>query len=77
MSGSARKASVPMVMTRAEVRRRFLRALVATGNVRSACRAAGVSKMTPYNHRERFPRFGEEWDAALEAHRRIEAVIGA
>jgi hypothetical protein len=43
----------------------FLRALAKTPSVTAACKAAGVPRMTAYDHRERDPEFAAKWDDAL------------
>src|SRR3982751_4565322 len=50
----------------ADWRPAFLSALGQTCNVVSACRAARVSRRTAYYHREKFPRFRDAWDDAIE-----------
>jgi hypothetical protein len=44
----------------------FLRTLRRVPNITLACKAAGVSRRTCYDHRERSPEFAEAWDAALD-----------
>lgn len=51
---------------RVEWHRPFLEALRRTCNVRVAAQLAGVHKATAYRHRERFPRFAERWDLAVD-----------
>ena len=48
------------------VEERFLATLAATCNVKAACAAVGMSAASAYNHRGRWPRFAERWDAAVE-----------
>lgn len=45
---------------------KFLDALVKTSSVSAACLAVKVSRVKAYNHRNRFPKFREKWDEALE-----------
>lgn len=45
---------------------RFLERLRNSGNVRAACKAAGVPRRTVYRWRHRFVTFRDEWDEALE-----------
>ena len=47
----------------------FLKSLQMFGNVRVACRAAGVSAQTAYRVRRRVRLFAQLWDAALVAAR--------
>ncbi|BDW82963.1 hypothetical protein MACH24_24010 [Erythrobacter sp. Dej080120_24] len=47
----------------------FLKSLQLFGNVRLACRAAGVSAQTAYRVRRRSALFAQLWDAALVAAR--------
>ena len=47
-------------------RRLFLKTLAKTGCILEACRAAGVSKSTVYDHQERDPEFRKHCDLALE-----------
>lgn len=42
----------------------FLQALIDTGSPTHASRAAGITRRTAYNWRERYPEFAAEWDAA-------------
>ena len=49
-----------------EVMSRFLDKLRDSGNVRLACRAAGVPRRTVYNWRDRWVTFADEWDDALD-----------
>lgn len=48
------------------VEARFLATLAATCNVKAACAEVGMSAASAYNHRRRWPRFAERWDAAVE-----------
>jgi hypothetical protein len=48
------------------VEERFVVALAATCNVKAACAEVGLSPASAYNHRQRWPKFGERWDAAIE-----------
>jgi hypothetical protein len=48
------------------VEERFLAALTATCNVKAACAEVGLTPASAYNHRNRWARFGERWDEALE-----------
>jgi hypothetical protein len=43
----------------------FVRALAKTPSVTVAAKAAGVSRRTAYDHRERNPEFAAKWDDAL------------
>src|SRR5262249_47879561 len=43
----------------------FLRALAKTPSVTMAAKAAGVSRRTAYDHRERDSEFAAQWDDAL------------
>jgi len=45
---------------------RFLDKLRNSGNVRMACRAAGIPRRTAYNWRDKWATFHDEWDEALE-----------
>ena len=45
---------------------RFLDRLRNSGNVRLACKAAGVPRRTVYNWRNKWVSFHDEWDEALE-----------
>jgi hypothetical protein len=45
---------------------RFLAVLAATCNVKAACAEVGLSAASAYNHRHRWVRFAERWDAAVE-----------
>ena len=61
----------------------FLQTLQATGNVTTAAMAAGVSRRTPYEHREKDEAFAAAWKEAeeiatdaLEAEARRRAVEG-
>lgn len=42
----------------------FLQALIDTGSPTHASRAAGITRRTAYNWRERYSEFAAEWDAA-------------
>jgi hypothetical protein len=54
----------------------FLRALAKSPSVTAACRAAGVPRMTAYDHRERDPEFAAKWDSALnESLDTLEAAL--
>ncbi|HET7152868.1 MAG TPA: hypothetical protein VFJ29_03815 [Candidatus Kapabacteria bacterium] len=44
----------------------FLKKLEETGNVGTACAAAGVSRSTAYKARERNVRFLKDWENAME-----------
>jgi hypothetical protein len=44
----------------------FIEVLSRTCCITSACRAAGVSRNTAYDHRDRFPKFAAYWRAAIE-----------
>lgn len=58
---------------------RFLSVLAATGSVKAAYKAAGMSKSAAYSHRKRWPGFAARWDAALaDSEVRLEfALVGA
>jgi hypothetical protein len=45
---------------------RFLEVFAATGNVRLATGAAGVTRDAPYKRARRSPRFADRWDRARE-----------
>lgn len=44
----------------------FLSALKASGNVRLACHAAGITRVTAFKHREMSPAFAADWDLCVE-----------
>jgi hypothetical protein len=44
----------------------FLAALRNSGNVRAACKAAGISRQAAYKHRESSQEFRAAWDDAIE-----------
>lgn len=44
----------------------FLKVLAQSCCVSEACVAAGISRVTAYKHRERFPKFRKKWDEAIE-----------
>jgi len=44
----------------------FLKTLRKVPNITLACKAAGVSRRTCYDHRELDPKFAEAWDDALD-----------
>lgn len=48
------------------VEERFLAALGTTCNVKAACAEVGLTPASAYNHRNRWPRFAERWDEAIE-----------
>jgi ribosome modulation factor len=63
---------------------RFLEVFAATGNVRLATGAAGISRDTPYKRAQVDPAFAEAWRAAredavdtLEAEARRRALAGS
>ncbi len=63
---------------------RFLEIVAATGNVRLAANAAGVSRDAPYKRARRDPRFAARWTRAreeavdtLEAEARRRALAGS
>lgn len=63
---------------------RFLEVFAATGNVRLAASAAGVSRSAPYKHARIDPEFAEKWLSAredavdtLEAEARRRALAGS
>ena len=43
----------------------FLQALATTPSVKSACAAAGVSRMTAYRHRDVDTDFARDWQSAI------------
>ncbi len=45
----------------------FLECLADVPNVQGACRAAGISRQSAYDHRERDPEFARRWQDAMEA----------
>ncbi len=47
-------------------RETFIEKLRESGNVRLACREAGVARTAPYKIRKRSKRFAAAWDDALE-----------
>ena len=49
------------------VEERFLGTLEATGSVKAACAAAGMSKGSAYAHRKRWQGFSRRWDEAIQA----------
>ncbi len=51
-----------------ERRAAFLDALRATGTVRAACAAVGLSRAGAYLLRDRCPDVAAEWDAAIDCH---------
>ena len=54
----------------------FLAALAATCNVREACRQAGFTTTTVYDHRKRNARFRAAWaEAVKEAYGRLELMM--
>lgn len=54
----------------------FLQTLGATGNVTAACKAAGVSRKTVYQHKNKFPEFEDAWEASMEdALDKLEGVL--
>jgi len=52
--------------TAGEWRPVFLSTLRSTGNVRLACKTAGISRKTAYQWRNRSRRFRAEWDDAVD-----------
>jgi hypothetical protein len=44
----------------------FLEALRNSGNVRAACKAAGLSRQAVYMHRRRSREFAAAWDEAMD-----------
>ena len=69
-----RRARVQQWTPRAE--RRFLSALAATCSVKAACAEVGLWPGSAYNHRRRWQRFAEAWDAVLDtACARLEAEL--
>jgi hypothetical protein len=58
------------------VEARFLAALAATCNVKAACAEAGMTPASAYSHRNRWARFAERWDTAVEeGYARLEAGL--
>jgi hypothetical protein len=49
-----------------KVEQRFLAVVMATANVKLACREVGLWPPSAYNHRKRFPGFAKAWDQAVE-----------
>jgi hypothetical protein len=47
-------------------RRPFLATLALGGNIREACKTAGIVKQTAYNARHNDPEFAAAWDTALD-----------
>mgnify|MGYP001118585771 CR=1 FL=1 len=47
-------------------REKFLSALRNTANVRAACQAAGIARVTAYRWRNKWESFAREWDGALD-----------
>lgn len=45
---------------------RFLLALRETANVRKSCMAAGISRTEAYRQRQKFVRFRNAWDEAVD-----------
>jgi hypothetical protein len=67
---SANESSTQLVPSRARTRlgkwhETFLETLRRVPNITLACKAAGVSRRTAYDHREQRPAFREAWDEAL------------
>ena len=48
------------------VEERFLHHLARCCNVKASCRVVGLSVVSAYGHRERWPDFARRWDRALE-----------
>lgn len=78
----ASKAGRPCVMRAGPGRwsvkseREFLEELTASANVRAAARAAGVSAVSAYNRRRKWPAFRAAWDEAkAEGWARIELLL--
>lgn len=58
------------------VEQRFLRALLATCNVKAACAEVGMTAASAYAHRKRWPRFAALWKEAIaEGYVRIEIAL--
>lgn len=57
-----------LALQRPAVGKRFLAALINSGNVSYAATEAGTGLRTAYDYRNRFPRFAAEWEAALDAN---------
>ena len=56
--------------------RGFIAALGVCGNVTRAAKLAGVDVSGPYNRRNRYPEFREEWVAAIAAREARAAGVG-
>lgn len=55
---------------------RFLHVLAATCNVKAACAAVGLTQTSAYEHRKRWPAFGERWDmVVMVSSERIECSL--
>jgi hypothetical protein len=59
-----------------KVEQRFLAVVMATANVKLACREVGLWPPSAYNHRKRFPGFAKAWDQAVEiGQREVESSL--
>jgi hypothetical protein len=47
-------------------KKKFLRLLSETGNVSKCCIALHISRFEMYNHRKKFPKFKDQWEAAYQ-----------
>jgi hypothetical protein len=47
-------------------REKFLETISASGNISLAAQAAGVSRRTPYYHRDKDPDFAQAWEDAFD-----------
>lgn len=68
-AGNGRRAVVARARLRQwtpRVEARFLGVLAASANVKLACEAAGLSVVSAYARRSKWPGFAERWKAALE-----------
>lgn len=55
---------------------RFLATLAATCNVKAACAEVGLSPVSAYNHRQRWPAFARRWrDAVKLGHLLLEGAL--
>src|SRR5882724_12960480 len=75
---------LPAPAARPDWAARFLEVFAATGNVRLAAGAAGVSRAAPYKRARRSQRFAQRWATAreeaidtLEAEARRRALTGS
>lgn len=47
-------------------KKKFLEALKNTANVRAACYAAGIDRVTAYTYRKKDEKFAKEWETSLD-----------